>query len=197
MRGIQPIAGMALLALAACAGQPPEPGSTGAQSPKPLLANPQILGTISTTRGTSAQDYTTYAFPSGAFNATSWFGHSEGIYYLNIRAFPNQNPNALTGLLSIIATLPNAPLAGMASNNVTVKILDYGPISDVPRWSSIGQPAHLQITSLLPEIGSSPPAATLTGTVTATLCNLASLGGQPDCVALTGRISTEVQYNYP
>ena len=199
MRQFLPLAGMALIALAGCTGQTPDSGATAVPkdpTTAQLLADPQPMGTVSLTRGTTTQAFTTFDFASGKFNATSWFGHRDAIYYLNVRAYPNKDPKAVAGLLSIVATLPDAPLAGMTSDKVTVKLIDHGPIADVPRWSSIGKPAQLTITSLVPQVGSSPPATKMTGTLTATLCNLAAPTDQPDCIDLTGDVSTLVQYNY-
>lgn len=200
MRRIPSIAGMALLALAACTGVPPESGpQDGGKAPdaSALLANPRVMGTISLTQGGATQEFTAYDFPSSAFNATAWFGHKDGIYYLNLRAYPNQNPKATSGLLSVIALLPEAPFAGETSDSVTVKLIDHGPVADVPRWSSIGHPARLQITALQPKDGASPPTAMLAGVLTATICNLAAPADQPQCIDVSGGISTEVQYNDP
>lgn len=183
---------IAVLLLTACS-QAPEEELGIALSPQ-RDGPPPPMGTVTLTGADGAQQVlTTYDFSIGALDGSAWLGGFDGKYTLNLRAFPDQNPDAVEGVFQLVANLPGAPVAGMESTAVTVKILREGQSSNVMQWSSLRQPSRVVIETV-DRAGPEDVAGHATGTFTTRLCNMEA-PEKNDCYDVTGRFDTDVQFD--
>lgn len=183
---------IAVLLLTACSQAPQE--ELGIALSPTRDGPPPPMGTVTLTGEDGGQQVlTTYDFSIGALDGSAWFGGFDGKYTLNLRAFPDQNPDATEGILVLVANLPGPPEAGMETTAVTVKIEREGQKGNVMQWSSLRQPSRVVIDTVeraSPEDVSGHAA----GTFTTRLCNMEA-PEKNDCYDVTGRFDTDVQFD--
>lgn len=183
---------IAVLLLSACSQAPQE--ELGIALSPTRDGPPPPMGTVTLTGADgAAQVLTTYDFSIGALDGSAWFGGFDQNYTLNIRAFPDANPEATEGVVQLVANLPGPPEAGMSSTEATVKILRYGAQSTTMLWSSLRQPTRViieTVTRATPE----DVSGHATGRFETVLCDMTA-PERNDCQPVTGRFDTDVQFD--
>lgn len=160
--------------------------------------DPPKLGTVSFESGGTVQIFTTFDFSVGAFDASAWFDSRDGVQRFTMTAYPEENPDAESGLLRVTAGLPGGRVAGSEGAPVLVEILWEGK-RDGRKLTSVGHPASLVIDRFTPDTDSSSGYGQAKGRFKATLCpgtgDPAKVTLGTDCQTVSGSFDTRVQYS--
>jgi hypothetical protein len=113
-------------------------------------------------------------------------------------AYPEENPDAETGLLRVSADLPGGRVTGSEGASVLVEILWEGERNG-RKLTSVGHPASLVIDRFTPDSESTSGYGQAKGRFTATLCpgtgDPAKVTFGTDCQEVSGSFDTRVQYS--
>ncbi len=164
---------------------------------------PPRMGMVEASLGGKAAYFETFDFSLGAFDASAQF-RSEltadgkttagGRVRLVLQAYPDGDPNARKGILTVEAVFPKLPAGAARSREVTVK-LDIDGDDGTRRWLSKG-PARLELLSVSRKTDGGGAYGRGTGRVSAMLCEAMDETFVPGgaCQDFSARFDTSVQY---
>ncbi len=151
---------------------------------------PPKIGEIGGTLGGQPVAWETFDFSIGAFDASAWFDHVDGIVLSLVGYLPGE-PEGQTGRLLVRARFDGWPAAGQAAAGVTVEIFDFE--MDDPRLTSEGRAAELLLDSVAYDDGPGSGYGSAGGVIRAELCGVD--GNDSPCRPFEARFQTLLQYS--
>lgn len=188
--GRRAVLALAALALAGCVAgtdSGPQDVVVGSYDPWSEPGYPPKMGDITADVAGVAKTWATYDFSVGAFDASAWFGSSDGAVTLTVTGYPDDNPRAGRGLLRLQGRLAGPPAAGVAVEDATVAVLDGDR-----DWPTLSGTATLRIERLTREAAGGGYGE-IGGSFEGALCPPAVMGAP--CQQITGRFRTTVQFD--